>query len=184
MKEDSVSNFRALILKKGEVSSEMNINDLGYLNLIGFSPSKLKEGKKIYRNIISFIDNNDFAGMPDKSELETIVLNNLVLYVEKQKWHEEKLFDEEDFSDDILHNGDKGISLTRSKFSRPKSYNSVQYGIIEKKVNDDRNTKANIMLARMINEFNQWINEYLFTFSCAQVSKDKLTKLLKLIVSK
>jgi len=155
---------------------------LGYLNLIGLYPGKLNKGKKIYKSLIKFIKENQLLDQYTNSILASTIMDKLVLYVQKRKWHNDTIILAEDFGDELLKA--KNVDLNTQKYYDGPVYNKVTYGVIEKKVEKEVYTETDLQLTAMLKEFNEWLNDYLESFSKIKLYKSELIQLLKIILSK
>ncbi len=179
MKEGYISSIRDFITVNGRKQSKMDINSLGNLHLIGFAPSKLINGKRLYRNLVNFIQENDI--LEKNIDDEPYIFEKIVLYVNQQKWKREKLVNIREFKDDIHKYDQSERAITkRSNIS----YNTVEYSIIEKKAGNTKQTNNDIELTYLLNQFEHWLNDYLKIFSDSFNKKNDLIQLLKLIISK
>ena len=185
MREDFISGIRNLFTSKEEERKELNLNSLGYLNVIGFSPSMLKKGKKLYSELITYITENHILDKYTPESVETNVMERLVLYVHQNKWKQNRISDSENIENQLV-NEQKQIqnSVSQPKLKSNLPYGSVEYGIIDKKVKEERPSDKDLKLINLFNEFNNWVKEYLKHFSYKGNQQKDLVQLVKLIVSK
>jgi len=185
MREDFISGIRNLITNKREYHKEINLNILGYLHVIGFSPSKLLKGKRLYNEIINFINANHLLDKYNPEVFENIIFEKLIFYVHQHKWQIDKVIVADEFKEDMNIAREKSLSvLSRRNSKRNLFLNTVEYGIIDRKASNKKYTETDVQLTRLLNEFNDWIKDYLKFFTNNQKEKNNLVQLLKLIVSK
>ena len=185
MREDFISGIRNFITNKRENHNKIDLNILGYMHVIGFSPSKLLKGKKLYKELITFINTHHILDKYEPEVFENSVFEKLILYVHQHKWQRDKVIIAEEFKDDMDNSNETASEIKNKLNSRKNLFlNTVEYGIIDRKVENNKYTETDIQLTRLLNEFNEWIKDYLKDFTNHITETNNLVQLLKLIVSK
>lgn len=181
MKEDLSLLFREIITEKKGTQNDFNINSIGYLYVIGYEPKRIIQGKKLFRKIIGYIDNNNLLDKYSEKDIDTFIFDKLMLNVSRQSWKYKNIYS---------HNPKKEDGTITSEFNnknkhvRSALFNSVEYSVILRKSEEEMPSKADSELSLLINDFNIWLNDYLKIFLTSNINISDIKTLLKIIVSK
>lgn len=178
MKENFVSDIQHLLLGVEGGKNTVDINILGYINLVGFSPSKIKRGKEIYKRLETFLESKEQVQKSNISFNETN-FDKIVFLINEHRWISKSL------DDVILEKQFKGGKHSAVNVPKAMSrYNAVEYGIIEKTIVEDKGLDFDMQFSYLLNEFTDWLNDYSKSFSKTGLNTSKLLQLLKVIISK